>query len=122
MKETNDIQINKNFSLKEFECPCCHCVMLDPKLLDLLIKLRLSINRPIYINSGYRCKKENDNVGGTKYSYHTYGMAADVTVKDMFMPDLAKYAENIGFFGIGLYNTFLHLDIRPNKYRWEDLS
>lgn len=96
--------------------------MLHPDLLKLLSNLRSTINRPIYINSGYRCEIENKKVSGVKNSYHRYGMAVDITVRDMLMPDLAIHADIVGFTGIGLYSNFLHLDIRPNKYHWEDLT
>ena len=28
----NDIKISENFSLREFQCPCCHAVMIHPRL------------------------------------------------------------------------------------------
>lgn len=122
MTDINDIKIDTNFVLSEFQCPCCSRVILHAKLLKYLVKLRRLIQEPIYINSGYRCKPENDRVGGTKNSYHTFGMAADITVKIKIMSDLAVFAESVGFFGIGIYCTFLHLDVRPNKYHWSGLS
>jgi len=118
MKEVNEIQLNKYFNLKEFECPCCHRVMLHPTLLQLLYNLRLAIDRPVYLNSGYRCNIYNTKVGGTTHSYHTYGMAADVFVKDMKQSDLALHAQKIGFMGIGIYRTFCHLDVRPDQFTW----
>ena len=121
MKDINDIRIDTNFVLSEFQCPCCGRVMLHPDLLKLLAKLRLRIQEPIYINSGYRCKKENDKVGGTKASYHTYGMAADITVRNIKISDLVVFAESVGFKGIGIYGNFCHLDVRPNKYHWSGL-
>ncbi len=29
----NDFQLTENFNLKEFECPCCHTVLLHPLLV-----------------------------------------------------------------------------------------
>ena len=119
MKKINDIQIAKDFNMQEFECPCCHCVMIHPKLLELLIKLRRLVLEPIYINSGYRCKKENKKVGGVKTSYHRFGFAVDITVKQKSMKDLAIMAESVGFLGIGLYDNFCHVDVRDYKEHWE---
>lgn len=119
MKEINNIKIALYFSLYEFQCPCCKSVMLSPDLLTGLNRLRLRINRPIYINSGYRCNKENLKVGGVINSYHRFGMAADIRVKDLFPEDLAIYALSIGFGGIGTYKNFLHLDVRTTKYQWK---
>ncbi len=101
MDKINDIKIAEYFSLYEFECPCCRRVMLSPDLLARLNHLRRVIDRPIYINSGYRCKEENHKVGGAPGSYHLLGMAVDIHVKDFLLSDLLLYAQEIGFNGIG---------------------
>ncbi|MEM3554492.1 MAG: D-Ala-D-Ala carboxypeptidase family metallohydrolase [Candidatus Micrarchaeaceae archaeon] len=115
----NDVMISKNFSLKEFECPCCHTVMIRPELIRLLQKLRDKLDRMVIITSGYRCKEHNRKVGGEVGSYHLYGMAADICVPDFPVEILAKEAEQVGFGGIGLYKdkVFIHVDIGP-KRRW----
>jgi uncharacterized protein YcbK (DUF882 family) len=122
MKKINDIKIAKFFIMKEFECSCCNTVKLSPDLLTRLNHLRNIINRPIYINSGYRCKEENQRVGGVPGSYHLLGMAVDIHVKDILLSDLLIYTQEIGFNGIGFYENknFLHLDVRPGpKYFWK---
>ena len=118
----NDIKIAEYFSLYEFECPCCKRFMLSPDLLARLDHLRRVIDRPIYINSGYRCKEENQKVEGAPGSYHLRGMAADIQVKDYILSDLLTIAQEIGFNGIGYYEKkdFLHLDVRPGqKHLWK---
>jgi len=120
MKHINSIKIDRNFYLSEFECPCCHLVQLHSKLLKLLVKLRNKIAQPIYINSGYRCIKENDKVYGVPRSYHLLGMAADIYVRNMKTSDLFNYCVSVGFTGIGLYKTFIHVDVRPSKSYWEE--
>ena len=77
------------------------------------------INKPIYINSGFRCEKKNENVGGVQGSYHLQGMAVDIHVKDYLLYDLLMYAQEIGFTGIGFYEkeNFLHLDVRSGERR-----
>ena len=62
-----------------------HCA-LDP--------IREKWQSPIYITSGYRCPMLNRKVGGVENSYHTRGMAADITAKSVF------------------YNTALYTEIR----------
>jgi len=119
MEKTNDIQIAKDFNMVEFECPCCHCVMIHPRLLKLLIKLRRLTLEPIYINSGYRCKKENKKVGGVKNSYHRFGMAVEIHTRTFSIHDLAILAKNAGFDGIGVYKTFIHVDVRGYPEHWE---
>jgi len=119
MRKINDIKITENFSLYEFECPCCRRVMLSPDLLARLDHLRTVINRPIYINSGYRCKDENQRVGGVPSSYHLVGMAADIYAQNFLLSDLLIYVKELGFNGIGFYEkeNFLHVDIRPGERR-----
>ena len=123
LNDTNNIKIAKNFNLSEFSCPCCNLVMLHPKLLVKLIELRKILERPVYINSGYRCSSYNRKVGGILSSYHCIGLAADIKVKDINLIELLEICENIDFNGIGLYEkkNFLHLDVRPTKRaRWRE--
>lgn len=44
----------------------------------ILEPLRIALNRPISINSGYRCKEVNAGVGGVPSSLHLLGLAADI--------------------------------------------
>lgn len=119
MQTLNNINIAKNFNLKEFECPCCKRVMIDNRLLKFIVLFRIMVNRPIYISSGYRCRHENDRVGGYKDSYHLIGMAADIKVNDITINNLAEMAGKFGFNGIGEYKNHLHLDVRTVKFRWK---
>ena len=45
----------------------------------ILDPLRERYEKPIYVNSGYRCDALNKAVGGSKTSAHRYGLAADIT-------------------------------------------
>ena len=123
LNEINNVVISPYFNLSEFACPCCNLVMLHPKLLTKLVELRNILERPVYINSGYRCFEYNRNVGGVVNSYHCIGLAADIKVKDMNLITLLEICENIDFSGIGFYEkkNFLHLDVRPTKRtRWRE--
>lgn len=120
--KVNHIRIAKHFYLDEFQCPCCHLVRLHPFLLQKLKGLRYKIQKPVIITSGYRCLNYNDLVGGVKNSYHLSGMAVDIYIPELPLPELLKVAEEINFSGIGYYpqNNFLHLDIRPAGHaRWQ---
>ena len=119
----NLLVIAPYFNLSEFACPCCNLVMLHPKLLAKLVELRNILERPVYINSGFRCSKYNQKVGGVPNSYHRIGLAADIKVKDINLIELLEICENIDFNGIGFYEkkNFLHLDVRPTKRsRWRE--
>lgn len=45
----------------------------------VLDPLRDFIDIPIYINSGYRCRRLNEAVGGSYNSQHIQGLAADIS-------------------------------------------
>ena len=115
----NNIQISKNFKLKEFQCKDgSQLVKVDSQLLHKLQELRDEIGKPIIINSGYRTPEYNKKVGGAQNSYHMQGKAADIQVNGIKPADLAKKAEKVGFDGIGIYKTFIHVDTRGYKARW----
>jgi uncharacterized protein YcbK (DUF882 family) len=123
LNSVNNLRVAKHFKLSEFACPCCNLVMLHPKLLAKLVELRNILERPVYITSGYRCSRYNQEVGGVANSYHRIGLAADIKVKDINLIELLGCAEEIDFAGIGFYEkkNFLHLDVRPTKRtRWRE--
>ena len=51
---------------------------LVEKVLD---PAREQLGKPIYVNSGYRCKELNDAVMGARNSYHKKGRAADLDTR-----------------------------------------
>jgi len=110
----NDFQISKHFNLKEFECPCCNAVMLRPDLVELLEKIRKEIGKPIIVNSGYRCPKHNEEVGGKPHSYHLLGLAADVRIKNFSPVELGRVAHEAGAPTVIVYRYrgFVHIDVR----------
>ena len=82
-----------------------------------------SLERPVYVTSGYRCPRYNQKIGGVVNSYHCIGLAVDIKVKDINLIELLEICENIDFSGIGFYEkkNFLHLDVRPTKRsRWRE--
>jgi hypothetical protein len=50
-------------------------------------------------------------VGGAAYSQHKR-LAVDISLRQHEALELYNYAVNLGFLGIGLGPTFLHLDMR----------
>jgi uncharacterized protein YcbK (DUF882 family) len=120
----NNFQLSKNFNLQEFECthPEHRHILIDDKLVEKLQILRERLGKPLTINSAYRCPERNNQVGGAENSQHMYGKAADVSLHNVAMPieKVKELAEKIGFDGIGLYDTFIHLDVRGYKARWDE--
>ena len=109
----NDFQLTENFNLKEFECPCCHTVLLHPLLVLKLQKLRDEWGRPLIINSGYRCEIHNREVGGVIRSLHKVGQAADVRVPNAEHEKFRALALESGFTKVLFYGSknFVHIQI-----------
>jgi uncharacterized protein YcbK (DUF882 family) len=121
--------MTKNFKLKEFECKCGCDMPLEVyeniiKLASQLQFLRDYTGRPITINSAYRCPEHNAKVGGSKTSQHLLGKAADITIQSLKPAEVYALIEELidmGHMlqgGLGLYDTFVHYDIRKTKARW----
>jgi uncharacterized protein YcbK (DUF882 family) len=114
-------QISKHFDRREFACHCgCGFDTVDTELLTILEDLRDRWNKPIFIQSGCRCKKRNDRILGAKRSRHLWGQAADIVIKDVEPMEVANYLERkyIYRYGIGRYKTYTHIDSRQTKARW----
>ncbi len=108
-----------NFAVGEFACKDgSDTILIDTQLAYYLQKIRDHFGRPVRINSGYRTKAYNDLVGGARESQHVIGTAADIAVDGVAPKEVAAYADQIGINGIGTYKTFTHVDVRPNKARW----
>lgn len=125
------MKLTKNFSKSEFDCKCGNCeippvVLSNIKILSEQLQIiRNRLNKPIKINSGYRCKYHNDiTVKGSKNSKHKLGKAADIVIKDIRVKDTYNFLNQLmqnGTIingGLGSYNNFTHYDIRDKKERW----
>ena len=96
--------------------------------LEILAKqlqiIRDEINKPIHINIAYRPYWWEKMRGRNGKSQHCLGKAADIVVKGMDTKILHKTIENlikdnkIINGGLGLYQTFIHYDIRSYPARW----
>jgi uncharacterized protein YcbK (DUF882 family) len=95
---------------------------------EQLQRVRSKLDRPIKINSAYRCESYNTIIGGSKNSQHILGLASDIVVKGI-TPDntfsflnklMALNIINLG--GLGQYNTFTHIDFRGFIARWDNRS
>ena len=109
-----------NFKAKEFASKDgAEIVIISKPLINLLSQLRHRIGRPIYINSGYRTPQHNKKVGGARYSYHQYGMAADIRAEGITPEELYNILDEMlgGWGGLELHDTFVHVDVRMNQWR-----
>ena len=121
--KTANSQITAHFNSAEFKCKCknksCATTEIDHALVDILQQIRNHFGAEVTINSAYRCKKHNAAVGGAKDSFHIQGRAADIKVSGVKPKLVAQYAEHIGVKGIGLYDTFVHVDTRTKRFLWK---
>ena len=124
------MKLTNNFELKEFRCKDGSVIPdnILPNLVELaenLQVLRDYLDTPIKINSGYRSPAYNASVGGVKNSQHLLGKAADISCEKYTPAQLLAAVEKliaegkVKFGGVGIYNTFLHVDLRLNKARWD---
>lgn len=114
-------KLTTNFKSTEFDCKCngyCNKTIIEKKLVTYLQIIRSHFGKATIINSGYRCAIHNKRVGGAPASKHVLGAAADIVVKGVEPKEVAKFAESIGIKGIGLYDTFVHIDTRSTKFFW----
>ena len=87
----------------------------------MFFKRLTHFGKTVTITSAYRTPTKNKACGGTTYSQHLYGMAADIKVSGVSPKKVAAYAEKLlsKSGGIGIYSTFTHIDVRSAKARWK---
>jgi uncharacterized protein YcbK (DUF882 family) len=114
-------KLSANFKVKEFACTDgSDPIFIDSDLVKVLQKIRNHFGKSVTITSAYRTPTKNKAVGGTKYSQHLYGKAADIKVNGIAPKTVAAYANTLlkDKGGIGTYKTFVHVDTRTTKSRW----
>jgi len=122
--------MTKNFTKEEFDCNdgsempinVYHNVV---KVANQLQVLREELKKPIHINSAYRSEEYNESIGGVKNSKHLLGKASDISIKGMSPLEvyntIERLIENGDMLqgGLGLYDSFVHYDIRGERARWD---
>lgn len=120
-KKDGNTKLTQNFRVKEFACTDgSDPIFIDSELVTVLQNIRTHFGKSVTITSAYRTPGKNKAVGGTTYSQHLYGKAADIKVKGITPKTVAEYAEKLlpKKGGIGIYSTFTHIDVRTTKARW----
>ena len=96
---------------------------IDDNLILALQSIRDYYKSPVVITSTFRTKQHNQDIGGGKDSMHTKGIAVDFYLQnkdhfDDFRDSLRTFGmwydnlRDMGIAGIGIYNTFVHIDTR----------
>lgn len=95
-----------------------HAVWMEPRLLDLLAGVQSGLSTakgspvPLIVTSGYRTVAHNARVEtAARNSMHLYGYAADLQVPGFTPNGVALAASFFDRGGIGLYDSFTHLDV-----------
>jgi uncharacterized protein YcbK (DUF882 family) len=92
---------------------------IDPRTLGLVYRIQTHFDVPeIRVVSGYRVPRAGSR------SNHGKGRAVDLIVPGVADEDVARFARDFGFVGVGVYpvSQFVHVDIRPRSYFWVDVS
>lgn len=122
---------SKNLSDHEFMCKCrwraphlpkCEQVFAPDELIEIIQDVRDHFDAPVTIHSGHRCGPYNAYVKGATHSQHIKATAGDITVKGHTPNEVQAYLldKYPSTLGIGRYNTFTHVDVRPYKARWDN--
>lgn len=91
---------------------------IEPRALDAIYRIQVHFDaQEVRVVSGYR----TPHGGG---SNHGKGRAIDVVIPGATDDDVAKFAREMGFMGVGTYprSGFVHVDVRERSYFWVDSS
>lgn len=118
--------ITPHFSLDEFACRDGSPYprewineRLRPLCLALEALREACGGRAVTVLSGYRSPAYNAKIGGARLSQHVEGRAADVQVNGLAPSDVHRVALDLHLAGrvrlggLGLYPSFVHVDVRP---------
>ena len=123
LKEDGNKKVSANFKVKEFRCKDgSDPVFIGDELVDVLQDVRNHFKKAVNTedHSGYRTPTHNKKVGGSTYSQHMYGVAADFHVVGVAHKEVYDYLNKKypNKYGIGLYSWGVHVDTRKTKSRW----
>ena len=125
LKRDGETSLSANFKVKEFACKDgSDAILISDELVQLLQKIRDNFGKAVSINSAYRSPAHNAAVGGSTKAQHMLGTAADIWIGGVTPLEVAQYAEYLQpkAGGIGLYQSFTHVDVRSNRTRWNSTS
>lgn len=124
--------VTSNFNISELACKDgtinAHVIKV---CIEKLQPFRTKLGIPLNIVSAFRSPEYNKKIGGESQSKHMLGEAFDILwtaeLKRKFktIDAFKDYCIKEGVKGIGLYNTFVHIDWRtdpnPRGYSFWDL-
>ena len=101
------------FKLSDFDCQETGNNEMSEEFLEKLDDLRHVCGFPFIITSGYRDKTHSIEARKAKAGTHARGIASDIRINNGNEAyDIIKNAQSMGFNGIGVAKSFIHVDIR----------
>lgn len=90
---------------------------LDFLMVMILDPIREAVKMPIKVNSGYRCPRLNEIIGGVPNSQHLKGEAADITTdSNLDNQRILRYIQDSGlvFDQVIVYPhySFIHISVK----------
>jgi len=136
------VNISPHFSRHEYACDCgnqgkkredgycggdfaCVDKILNESHEKIRERLGVVFGETVYVSlsGGNRCPKHNEDIGGADRSYHKRGMGSDLQFKfKSGKPDIAICYDAIdnmfpGKYGVKLYSSWVHFDVRSVMWR-----
>lgn len=103
----------KHFKPSEFNCSHTGLNDMRPEFLARLDRLREVCGFPFVITSGYRDPTHPAEAKKAVPGTHSQGIAADIRVANGAQKyKIVSEAAKLGFTGIGIADTFIHVDTR----------
>jgi len=103
----------KYFNREEFNCTHTNKNEMDDAFLEKLDQLREECGFPFRITSGYRDETHPNEARKEKPGTHNQGIAADIAVSNGFeRMNIVQNALKLGFGGVGVAKSFVHVDTR----------
>lgn len=99
--------------------PSCSLSQMDSAFMIRLDTARCLAGIPFVLNSAYRSPEWDKSRGRSGKSFHCVGRAVDISCKDSVSRlQIVRALIKAGFIGIGIADTFIHVDDRTFPNLW----
>ena len=105
----------KYFKRDDFACKETGENYITERFISRLDALRDACGFPFIVTSGYRSPKHSLEAKKAQPGTHTKGIAADIRIRNgSERRVIVEQALRLGFGGIGIAKSFVHVDIRDD--------